>query len=902
MPLAAGTRFGPYEIVAPIGAGGMGEVYRARDTRLGRDVAVKVLPAEVAGDADRLVRFEQEARATAALNHPHVLALYDVGREGGVSFLVTELLDGSTLREVLEGERLATSRATGLAVQMVDGLAAAHSAGIVHRDFKPENVFVTSSGHVKILDFGLARLSPIAADAVGVTATATPQLTAPHTVLGTARYMAPEQVRGQGVDYRADIFAFGAVLYEMLSGRRAFAGATAIDTMSAITRDAPAPVDANADRPLPPALVRIVDRCLEKSPAARFQSTTDLAFALRSLSQVDSQAVSAIEARRRTSVRLKPALWGAAAAFVATAGIAIGLWRGIAAPEPRVLKLSIVPPVGTAFDTMAISPDGRLLAFTAADPSGKMSLWVRALDSLTAHALPGTEGAGFPFWSPDSRQIGYSAHNQLHKIAVSGGPPQTIWSQDGTRGATWGRSGVIVFTPGSNSPLLQVSADGGEAVPVTSLDASRGETSHRWPFFLPDGRHYLFTMRGGGRDVPGIYVGSLGSSVRTRLTGDLSNAAYAASSSGAGYVLFARGRSLLAQPFDDDQLRLTGEPIVVDDNVWNSRVWALAAYSVSQSGVLVLDSVSRGRDVQVAWFDRTGARRHVLGQFASAKFSLSPDGKRVALDNMDPQTGTMKLWTVDLARSVTTRFTPGAKDAEQSPVWSPDSTRIAFASGHAIFERSSSGSGDDSFLLKADGPVLVQDWSRDGRFLLYRKFDSRTTEVSRPFTSKGDLWVLPMPASAGRTAFPVVMSQSDDNQGVFSPDGKWIAYDSDESGTREVYVRAFSTSGSTGKWQVSQGGGLHPQWRGDGRELFYLAADLSKLMVVAVTPGESFEAGPPKLLFGGRFDTGITAQFNVSPDGQSFLISVPMAAEGSTPATVILNWTAALTSTNPLAR
>jgi len=468
---------------------------------------------------------------------------------------------------------------------------------------------------------------------------------------------------------------------------------------------------------------------------------------------------------------------------------------------------------------------------------------------------------------------------------VSGGPPQTICAQDGTRGATWGRSGVIVFTPGSFSALLQVSAEGGEAVPVTSLDASRGEVSHRWPFFLPDGRHYLFTMRGGQRDVPGIYVGSLNSSVRTRLTGDLSNAAYATSSSGAGHLLFARGRSLLAQPFDVDHLRLSGEPVVIDDNVWHSNAWSLAAYSVSQSGVLVLDSISRGRDVQVAWFDRTGARRGGVGEFSSTKFSLSPNGTRVALDSLDPQTGSLKLWTIDLARGMTTRFNPEAKDVEQSPVWSPDGTRIAFASGRGILDRSANGAGDESLLLKADRPSLPRDWSRDGRFLLYRRSDPKTM---------GDLWVLPISEGADKRAFPAVDSQFNVNNGAFSPDGEWIAYDSDESGTREVFVQAFSKSGSAGKWQISQGGGLHPQWRGDGKELFYLAADLSKLMVVAVTPGRSFEAEPPRLLFSGRFDTGITPQFNVTPDGQKFLISVPMPAEGSSPPTVILNWTALL--------
>jgi Tol biopolymer transport system component len=889
MPLAVGARFGPYEILAPIGAGGMGEVYRARDTRLGRDVAVKVLPAEVADDVDRRARFEHEARAAATLSHPNILALYDVGRENGISFLVTELLEGRTLRELMEDERLTPPRATGLAAQMVDGLAAAHLAGIVHRDFKPENVFVTSSGHVKILDFGLAQTAPIG-DLTGATATAARPLTAPLTVLGTVGYMSPEQVRGQKVDYRADIFAFGAVLYEMVSGRRAFTGTTSIDTMSAITRDPPAPVDTAADRPLSPALVRIVDRCLEKSPAARFQSTTDLAFALRSLSESDSKADSTFGAPARGRSRLKPLVWGLIAVLMLAAGTAIGRWRGASTAESRLVKLSIAPPEGAAFDTMAVSPDGRLLAFTAADASGTIRLWVRALDSLTGHALPATDGAGFPFWSPDSRYVAFSAGGQLRKIPVAGGPPQVICEHEGTRGSTWGRDGVIVFTPDSSAPLLRVSENGGEVAPVTSLDDTPGVASHRWPWFLPDGRHYLFTMRGGPADITGIYVGSLDSPARTRLSGDLSNAAFATSSSGEGYLLFVRGRSLLAQPFDVDRLRVTGEPWVVDDNVWYSSAWALGAYSVSQSGVLVIDSVSRGRDVQIAWFDRTGTRGQTLGEFSSQKFSISPDGTRVALDSMDPQTGTMKLWTLDLLRGVTTRFSPGSTGPEGSPAWSPDGARIVFFYQGAIFERSSNGIGDDTLVLKTDGQIRIQDWSKDGGFLLYRRrFDAQ---------NKGDLWALPMSAGANRTPFPVAKTQFDEGDAAFSPDGKWVAYDSSESGRREVYVQAFSTSGSAGKWQVSNAGGLHPQWRGDGKELFYLSTDLSMMMSVGVTPGVSFQAGTPKRLFGSRFDTGIVAQFAVTPDGQKFLISVPMAQSSAVP-TIILNWTAALKSTNP---
>ncbi len=410
--------------------------------------------------------------------------------------------------------------------------------------------------------------------------------------------------------------------------------------------------------------------------------------------------------------------------------------------------------------------------------------------------------------------------------------------------------------------------------------------SHRWPSFHPDGRHYIFTVRGGQRDVQGIYVGSLDSSERTRLTGDLSNAAYAESSTGAGYLLFARGRSLLAQPFDVDQRRLTGDHVVVDDNVSYSAGWALAAFSVSRTGVLVFDSVSRSREVQLAWFDRTGARGAAVGEFLSTRFSLSPDRTRLALQSVDPQTLKTNLWTVDLTRGIPTRFTPGAERSQYSPAWSPDSFRIAFVSEGGIFERRSNG-GADSLLLKSDSLLAVQDWSRDGRFLLYRTANSTTT--------KGSLWALPMPPGSDRAPFKVVKSQLDEISGTISPDGKWIAYESaDESGTHEVFVQAFSASESSGPWQVSKGGGLRPQWRGDGKELFFLAADLSRLMSVPVTPGSSFKAGPPAMVFAGSFDTGIIPHFTVTPDGQRFLISVPMSAGGPSPATVFLHWIAAL--------
>jgi Tol biopolymer transport system component len=891
MALSTGTRLGGYEILGALGAGGMGEVYRARDAKLNREVALKVLPESLAGDPDRLARFRREAQVLAALNHPNIAHIHGFEDSGTTHALVMELVEGPTLADRIAQGPIPLDEALPIARQIADALESAHEQGIIHRDLKPANIKVRPDGTVKVLDFGLAKaVDPVSTSGVNVmnSPTLSNHATQAGIILGTAAYMSPEQAAGKAVDTRSDLWAFGVVLLEMLTGRHVFPGETVSHVLAAVLKSEPDWTTLPADTPTP--IRRVLRRCLEKDRRRRIADASDARLELDEVGSSGSLeggfAVSAVPTATVPAWR-RALPWMLAGILGLALVAALLMWSPWGATsEARLLKLSIVPPEGTTFHTMAVSPDGRMLAFTATDASGKVSLWVRALDSLTAHMFPSTEGAAYPFWSPDSRYIGYSAHDALRKVAVSGGPAQTICSQDGSRGATWGRSGVILFTAGTSSPLLQVSAAGGEAAPVTSFDASRGDLSHRWPSFLPDGRHYVYTVRGGQRDVPGIYVGSLDSTAGTRVTGDVSNAAYAESTTGVGYLLFARGRSLLAQPFDVDHLRLTGDPLVIDDNVWYSAGWALASFSISQTGVLVFDSASRGRDAELAWFDRTGARRGAVGRFAGRKFSLSPNGTRVVLDGLDGQTLKMNLWMADLGRGIRTRFTPGAERPQESPVWSPDGTRIAFVSENAIFERSADGSGEDSLLLKADSPIAVQDWSRDGSFLLYQQTDPKT---------RGDLWVLPMSAHADKTAFQVVRSQFDEASGAFSPDGKWIAFDSaDDSGTREVFVQACSRSGSSGRWQVSKGGGLHPQWRADGKELFYLASDLSKLMSVSVTSGPSFDAGPPAAVFAGSFDTGINPQFIVTPDGQRFLISVPMSAEGSAPPTVILNWPAGL--------
>ncbi len=882
MALAAGARLGPYEIVSALGAGGMGEVYRARDTKLGRDVAIKVLPESLAHDPERLTRFEREAKTLAALNHPNIAHIHGFEDSTGVPALVMELVEGPTLADRIVKGPIPIDEALPIAKQIAEALEAAHEQGIIHRDLKPANIKVRDDGTVKVLDFGLAKaLDPAAASDAAAALTNSPTITSPALthrgiILGTAAYMSPEQAAGKPADKRSDLWAFGVVILEMLTGDPVFTGETVSHVLAAVLKSDPDWTALPASTPR--VIRRLLRRCLEKDRKRRLDSAAaarlDIEESLAALTTAD-EATPQTEGMPSAALRVLFAV--TAALCIAAITTAILLYERRGTIDTRLVKLSIAPPEGTTFDVVTVSPDGRWLAFTAVDASDKLKLWVRALDSVDARTLPGTEGAEFPFWSPDSQQIAFTAGGQLRRIAVSGGPPQTISRGDSARGAMWARNGMIVFTDGSTSPLMQVSADGGALTPVTHLDRSRHETTHRWPQVLPDGRHYVFTIRSSENDVPGIYLGSFDSPTRTRLTADLSNAAYVTTTSGIGYLLFARGRSLLAQPLDLDARRLAGEPTVVTDKVWYLGERSYAAFSVSDTGVLVFDTATRGRDTEVTWFDRTGVRGASFGKFASG-ISLSPDGSRLAIGNFE-ETGTDKIWIVDVAHGNPARFTPAGNSSENTPKWSPDGTRIAFTTETGIFERSTGGIGNPAQLLKSDKKLELTDWSRDGRFLAYQNHH-------------GDLWLLPM---SGSERVPLSLGQIGSNL-AFSPDGRFVAYDSTESGAREIYVRGLLKSGNLGggKWRISNGGGEYPRWRADGRELFYFANDFSSLIAVPVASGSQFDAGSPNVLFHGHLNTGISASFAVTPDGQRFFIAAPVPADASTPATIVLNWMTAL--------
>src|SRR5262245_18496530 len=884
MAIAIGARFNHYEIIAPLGAGGMGEVWRARDTRLNRDVAIKVLPASFAQDADRLLRFKQEALATSALNHPNILTVHDVGDYEGAPFIVAELLEGEELREQLNDGALPARTAIDYARQIASGLAAAHAKGVVHRDLKPENLFITKDGRVKILDFGLAKLKPTQAPAMGTNAPTQKKITDPGAVLGTVGYMAPEQVRGLEADHRADIFSFGVILYEMLSGRRTFSGDSAIEVMNAILKEDP-PELSETNARAPQGIERLIRRCLEKRPEYRFHSAHDLGYALEALSTSSGARLENVGA---SSARKLERLAWLAALLLGMFGFAWAYFTRQPKADAPVMKFSILPPEKSSFGQIAVSPDGRHLAVTAAT-GGNVQLWVRAVDSTEARPLAGTQGAIFPFWSPDSRFIGFFADGRLKKIEFTGGPVITICEAPRfVTGGAWSRDGVILFGQGQVG-LLRVSATDGEVTQVTTFDRTRQETSHRYPTFLPDDHYFLYAINGGQKESRGVYLGSLDGKVKRRLLDELTVIKYMAAvpgdrAGGAGWLIFGRDGSLLARPFDTSRLDFTGEPFLLSDKMGSDLVYInYFTFSVSDNGVLVFDpSLGRQRH-PYRWVDRRGQAINSLDAPAGIRHPwLSPDEKRFIADRYDPQITTSDLWLCDVSGSNSARFTFNPA-ADINPVWSPDGSRIVWASGRDggvtnLYQKAASGAGEDALLWKSDQAKYPTDWSPDGRFIIYRQEDPKT---------KSDVWFLRVTGS--REAFPVLQTDANEISGTLSPDGRWLSYVSDVSGRYEVYVQSFSGGG--GKWQVSTGGGAHPRWRRDGRELFYYARD-GKLMAAQVRSGESFEVGAAVSLFEFRSGTvhEIFAPYAVTADGQRFLINTMVETEPNAPLTVWVNW------------
>jgi serine/threonine protein kinase len=882
MTLTAGAKLGPYEIIAPAGAGGMGEVYRARDARLNREVAIKVLPTAFARDPERMRRFQQEAQAVAALNHPNILAIHDFGEHAGSPYIVTELLEGETLRQRLGPGPLPVRKASEYAEQIARGLAAAHDKGIVHRDLKPENIFVTRDGRVKILDFGLAKLT-LPEGAVSSDAATLASQTEPGVVLGTVGYMSPEQVKGLSADHRSDLFSFGAILYEMLSGRRAFDGETSVETMSAILKEEP-PEFTETNRTVPPALERIVRHCLEKNPEERFQSARDVAFALAALSDSGSAATGTLRIGARPAWRR----WVRLAAEVALLGAALSLLLTRHSEKPGFsVQASILPPPGDGFwanqtQTAAISPDGRFLALIAMR-NGHTQLWMRPLDASDAQPIAGSEDATSPFWSPDSRYIGFFASGKLRKVDISGGKISDICASGAfSVGGTWSSQGVIVFAAFA-SVLKHVPDGGGTPEPIPGIALSSDALGQYWPVFLPDGKHILYLdwrYPSGDGHANGVWIGSLDGEKARRLPLVSTNVQYS-----DGYLLYSRDSDLFARKFDLASLELTGPELPVARNIQYDTFFEDAAFTASANGILVYAASGTGVNSELTWMDRSGNALGVLGepdQFQAQ--SISPDGKRVVVD-VKPSVAREKIWIYDVDRGTRIPLDPGESGpALNNPVWSPDGKQVAYRNAvgkvSSIFVRASDGSGQEKQIGgRDDGVFTTEDWSPDERYLVV---DS--SKFLGPQNWHDTLQVRRVDGDS-KPEFEIDNASG----GHFSPDGRWLAYSDETSG--QIYVTPFPGPG--GRIAVSSAGGGDPRWRGDGQELYYVADDYSILSVAVRESPQEFRVLSSHALF--RLQLPSNAGFyDVTRDGKRFLVNTRTHKEQAAPLTLITNWSVQL--------
>ncbi|MBZ5644316.1 MAG: protein kinase [Acidobacteriia bacterium] len=882
--LNAGTKLGSYEIGSPIGAGGMGEVYLAHDTRLGRDVAIKVLPEAVADDPERLSRFQREAKMLAALNHPNIATIYGLEQSGATSYLVMELIPGEDLAaRVKRDGAIPVEEALGIAKQIAEALEAAHEKSIIHRDLKPANVKVTPDGKVKVLDFGLAKAFESEASNmdIGNSPTLSMAATMQGVILGTAAYMSPEQAKGKAITKATDIWAFGCVLYEMLSGHHAFEGEDITEILAAVVRAEP---DwTRLPERTPQSIRTLLRRCLRKDRHQRFQDATDARIeiedALSGASAPGTSAVAPTQPRR-------PALWIAAcsAVLLALAAVSFTHFREMP-PQPLIVRFQIPLPDKTIGAIFQLSPDGRMLAFTAA-AAGRRHMWLRPIDSLTAQAVPGTEDATYPFWSPDSANIAFFVPGKLKKIAVAGGPPQTICDAPEGRGGTWNSDGVIVFSPGLGTAIERVSAAGGVPAAVTKI-AFQGELQ-RYPIFLPDKKHFLYLTDVGKPETNGINVGSLDGSQPVHILSDSSSSAYVTleGSGGNGLLLFRREGTLMGVPFDPRRLQITGEVYPIAEGVGTSGNTQNAAFSISDNGILAYGSglINASGD-EMVWMDRMGKRLGTVGAPGRiASPVISPDGKTILYSLFNVAGDASDLWLMDMARGVPSRGT-FRSGISADGIWSRDGSTIVFQSDNLfIYRKPANGTGKEELLWNSGINNRPQDWSRDGKFVVYMSMSGGATGYG--------LWLLPM--EGDHKPVPYLLTSFNQGDAQFSPDGKWMAYASNESGQPQVYVQAIPANGA--KWQVSPAGGTQPRWRGDGKELFYISSD-QKLMAVSVKSGAAFEAGAPQPLFeldpvfppmGGRF------AYQPAADGQRFLVLSAAGSNVAPPINVVLNWQAGL--------
>ncbi|MEO6119174.1 MAG: protein kinase [Terriglobales bacterium] len=892
MGLATGTKLGPYEIIAAVGAGGMGEVYKARDTRLEREVAIKVLPAHLSKNVDLKQRFEREAKAISSLNHPHICTLHDIGQEGDIEYLVMEYLEGETLSERLQKGPLPMPELLKTAIQIADGLDKAHRSGIVHRDLKPGNIVLTKAG-AKLLDFGLAKpnvsIMGMSATAISAAATMTSPvspITQEGTVVGTYQYMAPEQLQGHEADPRSDIFAFGSVLYEMATGKRAFDGKSSISVMSAILEKEPEPISAT--HPLAPsALDHIVQRALAKDPEERWQSAGDIKGELQWLSGQSASTLAAIP--KMAAVSKVNGLRIAAIAAVGMLLAFVAGWMLRPAPVVPVTRTVITPPDKISFDLKGdfagppvISPDGQTVAFAARGENSPKAIWVRPLHSMSAQRLVGTEGVSFPFWSPDSKWIGFFAEGKLKKIAVSGGPALTLADAGNPRGGTWSKEDVILFAPNFQGGLHRVSSRGGNAVEATKLSGS--QTTHRWPFFLPDGKHFLYlaTSHSGGADSAlGTYFAALDGTTNRHVMPSDAGVQFA-----GGHLFFHVGSALMAQPFSAAKGELQGEAAAVVDRVQHDAgVWR-TLFSVADNGSLIYQAGDSGSlGTELTWMDRTGKKLGTVGgRELYIDPRLSPDGTMLAVTRGDPL---QDIWTIDLRRNVNTRLTFGGS-THLTPAWSPDGKYVAYSVGAAnragcIRYRPANGGGDEVAIGEDQVTTcLSPQWSPDGRYLLFVAAKGPTGASIYSVDLQGDKKPFLVQAPENPSSNIIELR--------FAPNGRWIAYSSNESGRFEVYITRFN--GPKGRWQVSTNSATFPTFRRDGKEMFFMTP-LGEIFAVPLSEtGETIHVGTPVRLFQTTV-TAVGSAFDVAPDGKKILVNISPEQE-QTALVLVTNWPAEL--------
>jgi Tol biopolymer transport system component len=878
MPIRVGTRFAAYEVTSSLGAGGMGEVYRARDTNLKRDVALKTLPPAVANDADRLARFQREAEVLASLNHPNIAQIYGLERSEGTTALAMELIEGTTLDERISQGRIPVEEARRIGTQIADALEAAHERGIVHRDLKPSNIKLRPDGIVKVLDFGIAKaLDPRATTGPGPAALTTPAMTEAGFVLGTAAYMSPEQARGKAVDRRTDIWAFGCVLYEMLTGKPAFLGEDVTTTLAMVLQGS---ADLSA---LPPEVSasarRTLELCFEKDARKRIADMHDVRLALEGAFDVAAASTRSSDALVTRGSRRA---WIAAftVAVLAALGLAIPALRHLHETPRTETRLDIVTPPTADPTSFALSPDGRQIVFVASGPSGAQ-LWLRSLATPTVKPLAGTEGALSPFWSPNGRSIGFFADGSLKRLDLDAGAPQTLASADNGSGGTWNADGVIIFAPALTNQLMRISAAGGAATPVLPLGPR--QSGHMGPHFLPDGFRFLFSAIG-GPDDNGIYIGALDGSVSPRLTGADGDAVFLPT----GWLLWVRTGALVAQRLDPARLALTGGLLTLADGV-QTDFRRRSGVSAADNG-LVAYRTGGGSRRQLTWFDRSGSVQGTLGDADGpglAYPSLTRDGRAVVVRNAQSN---YDLWLLDGSHRTRITFDPARDDY---PRVSPDGTLVAFRSNRSgpgdLYTKLLGRTEPEELLLRSDELKTPMSWSPDGRFLMYTIINTKTN---------GDLWVLPM--QGDRTPYVFLQTPFRESYCVFSPDGRWVAYNSNESGRAEVYVRPFFEPGQRDaatagdQWQISTDGGAFAAWKPDGQELYYLDPSGAMMGAAISVTGNKLVSGAPQMLFrthiarGGR-EQQQGRQYDVAADGR-FLINTELDDDASTPITLIANW------------